>query len=403
MNPWLSIVGIGEEGTSGLSPAARTLLGTAEVLIGGERHMAMLPPVDGSCPGPERIAWPKPLLELVDRIAAMRGRRVCVLATGDPMFFGIGATLARQIAFEEMTIVPGISAYSLAAARLGWPLERAILMTLHGRPIETLARFVLPAARLIILAQDATTPAAVRDWLQKRGFGDSRMIALAHMGGPKESRTEALARDWNAAVPDFHTLAVECAAGPRAVWYPRTGLPDDAFVHDGKLTKREFRALALAKLMPHAGALLIDVGSGCGSVGIEWMRAEENARAIALEPRAERRALAARNAAALGVPGLDIRDGSAPDGFDGLPPPDAVFIGGGISEPTIAASMHALSPGGRLVAHAVTLESEAVLLSAYARHGGELVRLSVARAEPVGRFSGWRPAMPVTQWAWRKP
>ena len=399
MKPWLTVVGIGEDGLGGLSPAARTLVETAEVLVGGERHLAMLP---AECGGKERVAWPKPLLDAMDGIAAMRGRRVCVLATGDPMFFGVGATLARQVPQEEMTIVPGVSAYSLAAARLGWPIEDVTLVTLHGRPVETLARFVVPGARLIILAENATTPGAVRDWLLARGFGDSRMIALAHMGGPRETRAEGLARDFDAAVADFHTLAVECIAGPGAVWHARTGLPDDAFAHDGKLTKREFRALALAKLMPHAGALLVDIGAGCGSVGIEWMRAEENARAIALEPRADRRALTARNAAALGVPTLEIRDATAPEGLGGFPAADAVFVGGGLSDATLAASMEVLKPGGRLVAHAVTLESEAVLLAAHARHGGELVRLAVARAEPVGSYSGWRPALPVTQWAWRK-
>ena len=403
MKPWLSVVGIGEDGFGGLSPAARALVETAEVLVGGERHFSMLPPADGNRPEQERIAWPKPLLDAMERISAMRGRRVCVLATGDPMLFGVGASLARHVPAEEMIIMPGLSAYSLAAARLGWPMEAVTLVTLHGRPVETLARFVVPGARLIILAENAATPGAVRDWLLKRDFGDSRMVALAHMGGPRECRTEAPARDWEAAVPDFHTLAVECVAGPGAVWHPRIGLPDDAFEHDGKLTKREFRSLALAKLMPHAGALLVDIGAGCGSVGIEWMRAEENARAIALEPRAERRALAARNAAALGVPGLDIRAGTAPAALDDVPAPDAVFVGGGVSDATIAASMQALKSGGRLVAHAVTLESEAVLLAAYSRHGGELVRLAVARAEPVGSYRGWRPAMPVTQWAWRKP
>jgi precorrin-6Y C5,15-methyltransferase (decarboxylating) len=301
-----------------------------------------------------------------------------------------------------MTIVPSLSADSLAAARLAWPLEHAALLTMQGRPVETLARHVAPGARLLILSRDATTPAAVRDWLLARGFGGSRMVALAHMGGPQESRAEALARDWSAEVPDFHTLAVECVAGADAVWLPRTGLPDDAFAHDGKLTKREFRALALAKLMPHAGALLVDIGAGCGSVGIEWMRAEPNARAIALEPRADRRALAARNAAELGVAGLDIRDGHAPEALAGLPPADAAFLGGGLSQESVSASISALKPGGRLVAHAVTLEGEALLIAAHAERGGELVRLSVARAES-GEHSFWRPAMPVTQWAWRKP
>ena len=398
MKPWLAVVGIGEDEFAGLSPAARTLVETAEVLIGGERHLAMVPPNGG-----ERHSWPKPLTELIEKIPEMRGRRVCVLATGDPMLFGIGATLARAVRPEEMTILPGISAFALAAARLAWPLDRTAMLTLHGRPLDLLARHVAPGARLIVLAQDRSTPVEVRDWLVARGFGDSRMIALAHMGGPRESRTEGVAREWHADVPDFHTLCVECIAGPGAVWHARIGLPDEAFEHDGKLTKREFRALALAKLMPHPGALLWDVGAGCGSIGIEWMRAENHARAIALEPLAQRRALAARNAAALGVADLDIRDARAPEGLAGLPAPDAVFLGGGVSEATITAAVTASKPGGRLVAHAVTLESEAVLLAAYCEHGGEIVRLSVARAEPIGGMSGWRPAMPVMQWAWRKP
>jgi len=399
---WLSVVGIGEDGFVGLSPAARALVANAEVLIGGERHLGMAPaPLDGrDCP--ERHSWPNPLTQMVERIGGMRGRRVCVLATGDPMQFGVGATLARHVAPEEMTIIPGVSAFALAAARLAWSLDRTAVFSLHGRPLETLALHVHPGARLLILAQDRATPAAVAHFLAERDFGQSRLIALGHMGGPRESRSEGHACDWQADVPDFHTLAVECVAGPDAVWHPATGLPDDAFEHDGKLTKREARALAVAKLMPHAGAYLIDIGAGCGSIGIEWMRAANGARTTAIEPRPERRAMAARNAAALGVPGLDLRDGNAPEALAALPPPDAVFIGGGLSEPTIDASIKTLKLGGRLVAHAVTLESEALLLAAYARKGGELTRLSVARAEPVGSFSGWRPAMPVTQWSWRK-
>jgi precorrin-6Y C5,15-methyltransferase (decarboxylating) len=403
MKPWLSIVGIGEDGLDGLSPAARALVESAEVLIGGERHLAMAPAVLAAGERCQRIPWPTPLSRLVDRIPEMRGRRVCVLATGDPMQFGIGATLARHIAPEEMTILPGVSAFTLAAARLAWPLDRTALLTLHGRPVDVLARHVAPGARLLILAHDASTCPAVREWLVAHGFGGSRMLALSHMGGPKEECFEATADSFAASVPDFHTLAVECVAGPDAVWFPRTGLPDDAFEHDGQLTKREVRVAALARLMPHTGALLVDVGAGCGSVSIEWMRAEGHARAIALEPDATRRAFAVRNAAALGVPQLELRDASAPEGLAGLPAADAVFIGGGLSEPTVAASVDLLKPGGRLVAHAVTLESEALLLAAYRRQGGELVRIGVARAEPIGTFSGWRPAMPVTQWAWRKP
>jgi precorrin-6B C5,15-methyltransferase / cobalt-precorrin-6B C5,C15-methyltransferase len=399
MTPWLAIIGIGEDGLSGLSPAARALIETAEVLIGGERHLAMAP--SNGC---ERLAWPSPIAPLVERIPEMRGRRVCVLATGDPMFFGIGSTLTRHVAAEEMSILPGVSAFSLAASRLGWPLDRVETITLQGRPVEQLARHVYPGARLLILAHDQSSPAAVARWLVEHGFGESKMIALAHMGGPKETRAEGVAASWNTSVPDFHTLAVECGAGDGARWWPRTaGLPDDAFRHDGKLTKREFRTLALAKLMPHPGALLWDVGGGCGSIGIEWMRAADHAHAIAVEPLPERRAMIAENALTLGVPSLDIRDAHAPEGLADFPPPDAVFIGGGISEETIAVSIERLRPGGRLVVHAVTLESEAVLLSAYREHGGEIVRLTSSHAEPIGGLSGWRPLMPVTQFAWRKP
>jgi precorrin-6Y C5,15-methyltransferase (decarboxylating) len=398
VTPWLSVVGIGEDGLGGLSPTARDVLDSAEVLIGGERHLAMVPP-----DGRERHAWPKPLSALVDRIVAMRGRRVCVLSTGDPMQFGIGAALSLHVPVEEMTIVPSLSAFALAASRLVWPLEQTICLSLHGRPIEALAMHLAPAARLILLTSDAGTPSKVAAVLCQRGFCESRMIVLAHMGGPKESRIEGIARDWKAKVPDFHTLAVECVAGPAAIWYPRTGLPDNAFEHDGQLTKREFRTLALSKLMPHPGALLWDVGAGCGSVAIEWMRAADHARAIGIEPNGDRRALAERNAAALGVPALELVDGHAPQALNALQPPDAVFIGGGISAKTIDVAISRLRSGGRLVAHAVTLQSEALLLAAHEKNAGEMVRLAVARAEPLGEFSAWHAARPVAQWAWRKP
>jgi precorrin-6Y C5,15-methyltransferase (decarboxylating) len=314
MSPWLCVIGIGEDGFAGLPPVARTLVDTAEVLIGGERHLAMVP-----ASGAERLAWPSPLSALVERIPAMRGRRVCVLATGDPLLFGIGSTLLRHLEPQEMTILPGVSAFALAASRVKWPLEQVEMLNLQGRPVEMLALSAYPGARLLILSHDRRSPPVVAAWLVAHGFGESRMTALSHMGGVKEERREALAKDWCGEVPDFHTLAVECVAGADARWWPRTaGLPDDAFEHDGKLTKREFRALALAKLMPHPGALLWDIGAGCGSIGIEWMRAAQHAAAIALEPRADRRAMAARNAASLGVPSLHIRDLRAPDGLADL-------------------------------------------------------------------------------------
>ncbi|MCF1505225.1 precorrin-6y C5,15-methyltransferase (decarboxylating) subunit CbiE [Afifella sp. H1R] len=398
MKPWLFVIGIGEDGLSGLSAAAQRLVDDAEILIGGERHLAMLPEDER-----EKLAWPSPLSELVSRLTEYRGRRVVVLASGDPMHFGIGATLARSIPPEEMLIIPGLSAFALAASRLAWPLERVEMVTLHGRPIGRLALSVYPGAKLLILSHDGTTPAAVAAYLTARGFGDSRMVALAHMGGPKETGIKGRARDWSAETADFHTLAVECIAGPGARFMPRSGgLPDDAFTHDGKMTKREVRAAAIARLAPFPGALLWDIGAGAGSVAIEFMRAAHHARAIALEPRLERRAMAAKNALELGVPELDIREGEAPEALADWPAPDAVFVGGGVRPETLALARRALKPGGRLVVHAVTLESEAVLLAEHQSSGGELTRLAVSHAEAIGPYHGWRPAMPVTQWAWVK-
>lgn len=398
--PWLIVIGIGEDGIAGLSPAARALMETAEVLVSSKRHLDRMPAVPGR---QERIVWTAPLAETTDRVLAMRGRRVAVLATGDPMHFGIGATVAGRVSPEEVTVVPHVSSFALAAARMLWPLDDVALISVHGRPVARAAPHIVPDARLLILAHDGRTPKQIADMLEARGFGESRMVALAHMGGEIESRTAALAREWSEDVPDLHVLAVECIAGPGAVWHPRTGLADDAFEHDGQITKRDLRVSALSRLAPYPGALLWDIGAGCGSIAIEWMRAADRAHAIAIEPDETRRALIARNATMLGVPALELIDGEAPRAVEGLPRPDAIFIGGGLSPETISVSIEALKSGGRLVVHAVTLESEALLLAAANEHGGDLTRLSVAHAGPLGDFSAWRPALPVTQWAWRKP
>ncbi|MFQ5775641.1 MAG: precorrin-6y C5,15-methyltransferase (decarboxylating) subunit CbiE [Kiloniellaceae bacterium] len=395
MTPWLAIVGIGEDGLAGLAPAARALVDGAGVLVGGERHLAMVPE-----DGRERLIWPSPLSALVDEIARRRGQRVCVLATGDPMHYGIGVTLARRVPIEEMTIVPAPSAFSLACARLGWSLGEVETLTLHGRPVELLHPAVQPGARLLLLSHDAATPARVAELLCARGYGDTRITVLERMGGPAERRLTGTAAAWAADdVDDFNTVAVECVAGPQAAFLPRApGLPDEAFRHDGQITKREVRALTLAALVPVPGQLLWDVGAGCGSVAIEWLRSHPFARAAAVERREDRVALIADNAAALGAPDLEIVTGAAPAALDGLEPPDAVFVGGGLSGANLlAACWRALKPGGRLVANAVTLEGEQALSRWRAEAGGELVRLAVSRAEPVGRYTGWRPLMPVTQ------
>jgi precorrin-6B C5,15-methyltransferase / cobalt-precorrin-6B C5,C15-methyltransferase len=401
-NPrWLTVVGIGEDGLDGLAPSARVLVDNAEILIGGDRHLAMLPE-----DGRERLSWPSPLRLLLDRIESMRGRRVCVLATGDPMCFGIGSTLVKRIALEEMLIVPAASALALAAARMGWPEHEIDLLTLHGRPLALLESYLQPRARLIILSHGATTPGEVAARLTERDYGQSKMSVLEHMGGPAERRIDGMAADWRHPPGEaLNTIAVELVAGPDTMIRPRLpGLPDEAFVNDGQLTKREIRASTLAALAPTLHALLWDVGAGCGSVAIEWMRADRRCSAFAIEPRAERRAMIAKNAAALGVPGLKVVDGAAPDALAGLEAPDAIFIGGGASaDGVIETCWSALKPGGRLVANVVTLEGEAAILAHQARLGGTLTRIAISRAEPVGPFQGWRPLMPVTQWCVAKP
>ncbi|WP_298435883.1 precorrin-6y C5,15-methyltransferase (decarboxylating) subunit CbiE [uncultured Jannaschia sp.] len=391
--PWLHIVGIGEDGLDGLTPAARTVVETAEILVGGDRHHDLSAAVSAT-----RVAWPSPFDALVETLLSFRGQRVVVLATGDPLWFSVGARIGRAIPPGQIAYHPQLSAFQLAAARMGWSMADLETLTVHGRPVEQMIAFIQPDARLLILTTGADTPARIAAFLTARGFGDSPMTVLANMGGTDEARFDGIAAGWDHEVPAFNTLAVDCRAAPDAALLPRVpGLADDLFRSDGTMTKREVRAATLAKLMPMRGALLWDIGSGSGSVGIEWMRAARSARAIGIEPRADRRAMAAENALALGTPRLDLREGTVPDALHGLPAPDAVFIGGGLSEATFDAAFAALRPLGRLVANAVTLESEAILAALHARHGGDLVRIAVDRAEPVGGYRGWRPAMPVTQ------
>ncbi|GGE89064.1 precorrin-6y C5,15-methyltransferase (decarboxylating) subunit CbiE [Stappia taiwanensis] len=398
--PWLTLIGIGEDGWDGLGPLSRQALAEAGAIYGAKRHAALL---EGKC-GPV-IPWPAPFSAGVEALMARRGQPTVVLATGDPMWFGVGATLARRLPAGEMTVLPGLSAFSLAAARLGWPLQETELLSLHGRPVDTLRAFLRPGARLLCLTSNAATAASVADLLADEGYGDSRMIALEHLGGPRERQVSARAEGWAEEITDFYVLAIEAEAVRDTPLRARVpGLPDDAFRHDGKITKREIRAATLARLAPVADAMLWDIGAGSGAIGIEWMRAARGARAIGLEPNAGRRATARANAAALGTPGLELLDATAPEGLAGLPSPDAVFLGGGLTAPGILdAVMESLRPGGRLVANAVTLESEAVLLAAYTHFGGDLCRLSIARAAPVGSLTGWRPLMPVTQWSLIKP
>jgi precorrin-6Y C5,15-methyltransferase (decarboxylating) len=403
-HPWLSVVGIGEDGIDGLSGAARALVATAETLVGGARHLAMVPPT--ATGAAERMTWATPLSETVEAIAARRGRRVVVLATGDPLWYGIGVTLARRFPSEEMSVLPQPGAFSLAAAKLLWPLARCATLTVHGRPLDRILLHLAPGARLLLLSHDGDTPNRIAALLRERGWGPSVLTVLERLGGPDEAISGGTADAWrNRRFADLNTIAVECRAGPDARLLSRlAGLPDGAFEHDGQLTKREVRAATLAALAPLPGERLWDVGAGCGSIAIEWLRSAPRMEAVAIESRPERCAIIARNAAALGVSDLAVVPGRAPEALDGLPAPDAVFVGGGASDPALLARCWAeLRPGGRLIANAVTIAGEAALLAWQAAHGGDLTRIAVSRAAAVGPYLGWRPLMPVTQLTAMKP
>ena len=401
MNGWLTVIGLGEDGPDALAPAARALIDRAEVLVGGERHLAMIP--DGTA---RRLTWRRPLSETMDDIRAAHGRRVVVLATGDPFCFGIGTTLRRAFPDEEIVTVPAPSAFSLARARLGWNADETVGVTLHGRPLETVRAFLAPGQRLLVLSHDGATPVQVAAQLTAVGYGASTLTVFAHMGGPDEACVAERADSWGETqVPDLNTIAIECRAeGKLKRFRGAPGLPDRAFENDGQLTKREIRVQTISALDPRPGALLWDVGAGSGSVAIEWLLSERTANAVAVERDPERCARIARNAAALGVPRLTVHEGPAPEALEPLPAPDAVFIGGGLAVGgLVEACWKRLVPGGTLVANAVTVAGEAVLADWCARHEGFMTRLAISRARPVGRHLAWRPLMPVTQLTLVKP
>lgn len=388
------MVGIGADGWAGLSSSAQHEVNAAEVVLGSERQLALLPDLAA-----RRVTWPSPMLPAVEPLLAEHsGRRMCVLASGDPMLFGIGGTLARLLGPDVFRVVPHPSSVSLACARLGWPAEDVEVVSLVGRPVESL--LVLPNRRVLVLSAGAETPAAVAELLRSRGFGPTPMTVLSDLGGPQEWRHDGTAATWSTQVSGLNVIALDPRLAPGVSPLGRGGgLPDDAFDHDGQLTKREVRAVTLAALAPLPGQLLWDVGAGSGSVAIEWMRTQPSCGAVAVESRAERVERITRNANALAVPGLTVVHGRAPDALADLPTPDAVFVGGGVSgEGVLATCWAALPAGGRLVANAVTLESEAVLTRWQSSVGGTLTRLEISRAAPVGGFTGWKPMMPVTQW-----
>ena len=401
MTKWLTIAGMGEDGWDGLSARARHTIETAEVIVGSQRLLAFLPTTSA-----EIHEWPQPFSAVVDRIRPLRGRRTVILATGDPLNYGVARKIMEFISFDEMEIIPHLSAFALAASRVGWSLTDCDTLTLHGREAAHIEPFIQPGVRLLVLTADSTTIPEVARRLSARGFGKSEITVLENMGGPRERQSRFIAEALPAeAHSDLNTLAIHCVASPGARVLSRlAGLPDDAFQHDGQLTKREVRAATLAALGPTPEKLLWDVGAGCGSVSIEWMRAARGAQAIAFESDPARLAMIAANADALGVPRLKLVAGEAPATYGGQTAPDAVFIGGGIWIPGVfEQAWAALKPGGTLVANVVTIEGELHLYDLHEKHGGDIVRIDISNLTHVGRLRALKPRMAVTQWRTAKP
>jgi precorrin-6B C5,15-methyltransferase / cobalt-precorrin-6B C5,C15-methyltransferase len=393
---WLSVVGIGESGLVDLSQAARGLVDRATIIVGGQRHLAMLDPSDRR----KRIVWTSPIEDSIESILKYRGTSVCILASGDPLCYGIGVTLLRHISIEQMTIIPAPSTFSLICARLGWSLTDVETLSLCGRAPDFLAAILAPGAKLLILSAGVDTPQIVADLLTQRGYGDSQITVLEHLGGDRERSISGIARSWSRTdVAALNAMAIKCVIQSGTTPLNRlAGLPDSAYHHDGQLTKREVRAITLSALAPMPGELLWDVGAGCGSIGIEWLRSHPRCQAIAIEQHAHRLQFIADNMAALGTPHLQLVQGKAPAALKDLPTPDAIFIGGGTTSAGLLDNCWtALRSGGRLVANAVTVESELQLLQWHQQVGGELTRIAIQRTHLIGNFLGWKPLIPVTQ------
>jgi precorrin-6Y C5,15-methyltransferase (decarboxylating) len=388
-------VGLSARGWGDLPERLRSLIQQADVLIGSPRHLDLIPQFLAQ----QRLTWPTPLRDgLPTLLRSVSGRRVVVLASGDPLLAGIGTTLIELLGPSAVRIHPAVSSVALARARMGWAEESTQSVRLHGDDLDRVRRSLFPGRRLIILSRDGASPAAIAQLLTAEGYGDSMITILGDLDTEAESRIEAAAHDWVGPAPVLNVICVTCIGhGEAASLVP--GLPDEAFDHDGQLTKRDLRASALGRLMPRPGELLWDVGAGAGSIAIEWMRSASSCQAIAVERNLDRVKRIRRNAEALGVPGLEVRHGEAPDALASLPRPHAVFVGGGGTAETVHRSWVALRPAGRMVVHAVTQETEMILVDCWKRYGGEVCRLSLEHLEPIGRFHGWRPARAVVQWS----
>ena len=399
---WLTVVGVGDDGLAGVSPAGVAAINAAKLVIGHHRL------ADGDqLPDAEFIPWAGPFEEMISNILSNRGRQTVLLATGDPMHHGIGASLARRLDPEEFLVLPAPSAFSLAAARMKWPLAEVDCISLHYRDPANLLAHVSPGKRLLALTRNERTLGEVAALLDLAGYASARLTVLAHMGGAQESRQSfSVAEAQSAPVPAFYTLAIECGAPVQPdPAHLGAGLPDEAFDHDGQLTKREVRAMTVAALRPWPGMTLWDIGAGSGSVGIEWMRVTGNGQTIAFEQNPARIAMIHQNRRRLGVPDLQVIEGKFPQAeATELPAPDRIFIGGGIGDPAVLQTALAhLRPGGLLVANTVTLEGERALIEAQQQFAGEMTRIDIARSKPVGPLTALEPKMSVLQWQVHKP
>ncbi|MCE8009623.1 precorrin-6y C5,15-methyltransferase (decarboxylating) subunit CbiE [Aestuariivita sp.] len=391
--PWVTIIGLGEDGLDGLSPASRDALAAAEIVMGPTRHLALLGDIAA-----EVVEWPVPFADGLPKLLGRRGRRVVVLASGDPFWFGAGRAIARSLTPGEWRAFPGISTFSLVAARLGWPLDQTCCLGLHAAPIQRIRRHLAKGARLIVLLRDGAAVSDLAACLETTGFDASFLHVCEAMGGPRERIRHISVAD--ARSGDFRhpvCVAVEVAGGGPAL--PKTsGLPDNLFKTDGVMTKRAVRALTLSALAPKPGEYLWDIGGGSGSIAVEWALAHPSCRVSSIELRSDRAALIEMNAAAFGV-AVDVVTGGAPEVLDRLDAPDVVFVGGGLDRALLDDLRARLAPGVRLVANAVTLETEALLAEAQADLGGDLMRIEVSNITAMGLKRGWKAAYPVVQWS----
>lgn len=403
MMQWLDVIGIGEDGYESLSIVAQAALNKAEVIIGGDRHHALTPQLRGT-----RVRWSRPYSQMIATVTAHRPQKTALLVTGDPLWYSAGAKLLNEIPLREITFHTQLSAFQLACARMGWSLADIETLTAHGRSMKQILPYIRPNARLIVLTSGSEAVHEAAKLLTQHQFGESQMTVLASLGGPHESKFKNKAYLWadedpTAHIPSFHTLCIECEADQDAqILSQLPGLPDEVFETDGNNTKQHVRAMTVCMLAPHRGGLLWDIGTGCGTVAIEWMRAARDSQAIGIDFNQERLQLAKQNAINLGVPALQLIEGHAPNILADLPRPDAIFIGGGLSHELVSKVIVKLNPHGRLVANVVTVESEKILYETHAKYGGDLSRIGVARVKPLGAVSGWRQQMTVTQWRYQK-